>query len=101
VSDLRAGQPLFDGRERRARTGNGSEIDRRPARHLVDVEDVHTGRVSTYRIASSDRPLYSGEISPRSPLGVAFVPARAVVEFTPPEGGSRRLRVFRFKSGSD
>ena len=40
--------------------------------HLVDVEDVDTGRVSTYRIAFPDRPLDSGEISPRSPPGTPW-----------------------------
>ena len=71
--------------------------------HLVDVEDVDTGQVSTYRIAFPDRPLDSGEISPRSPLGTALVgkAARAVVEFTPPKGGSRKLRILRFEPGSD
>jgi hypothetical protein len=71
--------------------------------HLVDVEDVDTGAVSTYRIASPDRPPGSGGISPRSPLGAALVgkAARAVVEFTPPKGGSRKLRILRFEPGSD
>jgi hypothetical protein len=71
--------------------------------HLVDVEDVDTGRVCTYRIAFLDRPLGSGDISPRSPLGTALVgkTARAVVEFTPPTGGARKLRILRFEPGSD
>jgi hypothetical protein len=71
--------------------------------HLVDLEDLETGRVSTYRIAASDRLLDSGEISPRSPLGAALLgkAARAVVEFTPPKGGPRKLRILRFDHGSD
>jgi hypothetical protein len=71
--------------------------------HLVYVEDVDTGRVSTYRITSSDRPRDSGEISLRSPLGVALVGqvAGEVFEFTPPKGGSRKLRILRFEAGSD
>ena len=70
---------------------------------LVDVEDVDTGRVSTYRIASSDRARDSGEISPRSPLGAALIgkAARAVVEFSPPKGGSRKLQILRFEPGAD
>jgi Transcription elongation factor, GreA/GreB, C-term len=71
--------------------------------HLVDVVDVDTGLVSTYRIASSHRPRDSGEISPGSPLGAALIgkAARAVVEFTQPKGGSRKLQILRFEPGAD
>jgi hypothetical protein len=57
--------------------------------HRVEVEDVDTGRVSEYRIASAERPLDSGKIPSRSPLGAALVgnPARSMVEFTPTQGG--------------
>lgn len=70
--------------------------------HRVDVEDDDTRQVSTYRIGSPDRPLDSGEISPRSALGAALVgkTAGAVVEFTPPKGASRKLRILRFEPGS-
>lgn len=70
---------------------------------VVDVEDVDTGRMSRYRIASSDRPHDSREISPRSALGAALIgkAAGAVFEFTPPKGASRRLRISRFEPGSD
>ena len=67
--------------------------------HLVDVADVDTGRVTTYRIASSDRPRDSGEISPGSPLARALIGkgAGAVLEFTPPKGNSRKLQIVRFE----
>jgi transcription elongation GreA/GreB family factor len=103
VSDLRARRPLLDSPSGGAARGKPQRPKGVQPGHLVDVEDVDTGRVSTYRIASSDRLPDSGEISPRSPLGAALLgkPARAVVEFIPPKGGLRKLRILRFDPGSD
>jgi len=95
---VRSPKPASDG----SSGGNvGSSTGVQPG-HTVDVEDVDTGRVTTYRIAS-DYPSPNGEISPGSPLGIALVgkAAQVVVEFTPPKGGARKLRIVRFEPGSD
>lgn len=64
---------------------------------VVHVEDLDTGLVSEHRIASAG---LSG-VSPDSPLGAALIGrvTGEVVEFQPPKGGSRKLRIRRFVAG--
>ncbi len=63
----------------------------------IDIEDLEKGSTSTYRIVEPGRPLGAGVISSRSPLAAAVLQRQEgeVVEFTPPSGKSRKVRIAR------